>query len=67
MIKVKVNNEVKEITRILYYEKVGGILVERSINLITEGARVIWQGIRSCFGGGDWINDKPWLKEDVWK
>lgn len=29
--------------------------------------QLIWQGIRSCFGGGLWLNDKPWLNDDAWK
>ena len=32
-----------------------------------KGVHLIWQGIRSCFGGGFWINDKPWLDEEGWK
>lgn len=31
------------------------------------GKRLIWQISRSCFGSGYWINEKPWLNEDVWK
>ena len=32
-----------------------------------KGVHLIWQGIRSCFGGGFWINDKPWLNDEGWK
>lgn len=31
------------------------------------GKRLIWQISRSCFGSGYWINDKPWLNEDIWR
>ena len=34
---------------------------------IYRGKRLIYQAIRSCFGNGYWINDKPWLNEDAWK
>ena len=34
---------------------------------IRKGSRVIWTGVRSCFGGGSWINEKPWFNEDGWK
>lgn len=32
-----------------------------------KGVHLIWQGIRSCFGGGFWVNSKPWINDDVWK
>lgn len=33
-----------------------------------DGAwRNVWQAIRSCFGRGFWLNDKPWSNKDVWK
>ena len=28
---------------------------------------IIWQGIRSCYGGGMWLNEKPYLNTDGWK
>lgn len=30
------------------------------------GFKLIWEGIRSCFGAGYWINDKPYDNEDRW-
>lgn len=67
MIRVLVDGQEKEISRITYYEMVGGELVERVLTKIEYGARLVWQGIRSCFGGGYWINDKPWINDDTWK
>lgn len=32
-----------------------------------HGKYLIWQAIRSCFGMGYWINNKPWINTDVWK
>lgn len=29
--------------------------------------RSVWQYIRSCFGRGFWVNDKPWSNKDVWR
>lgn len=29
--------------------------------------RLVWQAIRSCFGRGWWVNEKPWSNKDVWK
>ena len=28
---------------------------------------LIWQGVRSCYGSGAWIDTKPWLDNDGWK
>lgn len=29
--------------------------------------KLIYIGIRSCYGGGAWINKKPYLNNDAWK
>lgn len=29
--------------------------------------QLIWQSVRSCFGSGAWINQKPWINEEGWK
>lgn len=34
---------------------------------IYKGARLVWTAVRSCFGAGYWINDKPWLNDEAWK
>ena len=44
--------------------------VYRGVNPIVEiyhGKTLIWQIVRSCFGNGYWINDRPWLNADGWK
>lgn len=38
-----------------------------SATAIYKGARLVWMAIRSCFGAGFWINDKPWLNSEAWK
>lgn len=42
-------------------------LKEKAIGAIYKGAVIVWQGIRSCFGGGAWYNDKGWNNQDGWK
>lgn len=32
-----------------------------------KGARLIWQAVRSCFGSGVWVDEKPWIDEESWK
>lgn len=39
----------------------------KPISAIYKGARLVWQAIRSCFGSGAWINEKPWLNDEGWK
>lgn len=31
------------------------------------GDKLIWQSVRSCFGGGYWINESPWKNDEGWK
>lgn len=35
--------------------------------MVYHGALLVWQAIRSCFGTGAWIQDRPWLDTDAWK
>jgi len=39
----------------------------RAIAAIYKGTQLVWQAIRSCFGSGQWINEKPWINEEAWK
>lgn len=33
---------------------------------VYKGANLVWSAVKSCFGKGFWINDKPWLNSDAW-
>lgn len=46
---------------VLLYKK------KKPIQSAYKGALLIWQGVRSCFGSGMWVNDKPWLNDEGWK
>lgn len=39
----------------------------RVVSAVYKGLVLVWTAIRSCFGKGYWINDKPWVDEDAWK
>lgn len=56
----------KEITDILTGEP-----VQKQIGAIYKGTQLVWRtvynAIKSCFGSGTWIGDKPWLGSDEWK
>ncbi|MBQ3765910.1 MAG: hypothetical protein II874_04155 [Bacteroidales bacterium] len=38
-----------------------------SVQEMYRGASLVWQAIRSCFGSGAWIGERPWLGDDPWK
>lgn len=37
------------------------------ISAIYKGSQLLWQAVRSCFGAGYWVEDKPWLDDEAWK
>lgn len=37
------------------------------ISAVYKGAKLVWQAVRSCFGSGAWINERPWIDDDPWK
>lgn len=45
--------------------------VQRDIGAVYKGSQLVWRtvynAIKSCFGSGVWIQDKPWLDNDNWK
>lgn len=34
---------------------------------VYRGLMLVWMAVRSCFGSGAWIGDKPWIGEEGWK
>ena len=49
----------KEIVDIHVHGKTGTMLY--------KGRRLFWEAVKSCFGRGMWINDKPWSNNDGWR
>lgn len=39
----------------------------RPVIAVYKGSQLVWTSVRSCFGKGYWINDKPWVDTDAWK
>ena len=37
------------------------------ISTAYKGARLIWQLLKSCFGGGFWNNKQPWDNKGGWR
>lgn len=46
-------------------------IIDQNIGAIYKGSQLVWvtiyNAIKSCFGSGTWIQDKPWLDNDFWK
>lgn len=40
---------------------------KQAIAEIRKGARLVWMAVRSCFGRGFWVNDKPYSNKESWK
>jgi hypothetical protein len=38
-----------------------------TIQTVYHAGYVIWQAIKSCFGSGWWVNEKPWMNNEGWK
>lgn len=39
----------------------------KAISMVYKGSALVWQAVRSCFGSGRWIKDKPWLGNEGWR
>lgn len=59
MIRITNNGKEREITAIYRDGK--------TFTNVYFAERLVWQAIRSCFGRGYWINEKPWINNDGWK
>ena len=48
-----------------------GKSIQKNIGAIYQGTKLVWRtiynAIKSCFGSGTWLGDKPWLGDDTWK
>lgn len=49
----------KEISSIHAHNKV--------ISAVYKGIYLVWVAVRSCFGAGMWLREKPWLYNEGWK
>jgi hypothetical protein len=39
----------------------------KAVSAIYNGALLVWQAIKSCFGAGYWKNSAPWSNSEGWK
>lgn len=62
-----VNSEGKQLT-VLVVETPKGFKRVNAIYRKVDGVmRIVWQAIRSCFGSGMWLNEKPWINDEMWE
>lgn len=46
---------------------VAKIINSRPLAAVYHGLRIVWIAVRSCFGSGVWIDEKPWIDDEFWK
>lgn len=42
-------------------------LGRNALAAVYQGLRLVWIAVRSCFGSGIWVRQKPWLGSEKWK
>ena len=66
----KGGNSILQVQRSIIDSKTGKS-VQKNIGAIYQGTKLVWRtiynAIKSCFGSGTWLGDKPWLGDDNWK
>ena len=50
-----------------YHEITAKIFNGRPLAAVYHGLRLVWMAVRSCFGSGVWVSEKPWLGNESWK
>lgn len=43
------------------------VLNNKTVSYMYFQGKLIWSAIRSCFGKGYWVDNKPWNNNDGWK
>lgn len=39
----------------------------KKVTSMYRNGKLIFQSVRSCFGSGIWVGNKPWIGAEVWK
>lgn len=49
------------------YEIVAKYMGQTALSAVYYGLHLVWVAVRSCFGSGTWVGNKPWLNKETWK
>ena len=62
---LQIQKEVKEVINNI------NVSVQRNFGAVYKGTQLVWRtfynAIKSCFGSGTWLDEKPWIDSDNWK
>lgn len=64
---IRFNDSQGEMHEIVAIHFVDGSGQVRDLMEMFEAASLVWQAIRSCYGSGVWLENRPWLEEDAWR
>lgn len=42
-------------------------VITRVYAVVDNELKLVWEAIRSCFGSGWWITNRPWINNNAWK
>lgn len=57
----------KEITQIELDDNGTKRTISKIYAYVGDELKLIWEAIRSCFGSGWWITNRPWINNNIWK
>lgn len=59
-----VNDKGKQLVNLVVQTPKGFKRVTAIYHIVQGKAKIVWQAVRSCFGSGMWLNEKPWINEE---
>ena len=49
------------------HDIVAKVIGTQVLTAVYHGLRLVWMAVRSCFGSGAWVGEKPWIGDEGWK